>query len=307
MAAKKSGAKPKIGFIGIGLMGHGAARNLADKGFPLAFLAHRNRAPAEDLLKRGAREVKGAAELAGSCDVVILCLPSSREVEALVLGAGGIIEEAHADLTVIDMTTADPASTRRIAAALKARGVDFVDSPLGRNPKDAQAGKLNAMVGAAPEVLAKVRPVLEAFCENIFHCGPVGAGHTVKLINNFIGLGTAAVAAEGLVAAARAGLDLAKVRDVVVAGGANSAMFQGLTRSIVDGDATAGQFALSNAAKDVRYFVNWSGAEPAVQPVAAAVLNAYNLALGLGRGGEYLPKLVDALAGLNGVKLARKG
>jgi len=303
---RKNGAKPKIGFIGIGMMGHGAAKNLVEKGFPLAFVAHRNRAPADDLLKRGAKEVRGAAELAGMSDVVILCLPSSREVEAIVLGTGGVIEEAHAGLTVVDMTTADPASTRRVAAALKSRGVDFVDAPLGRNPKDAEAGRLNAMVGADAASFAKVRPVLEAFCENVFHCGPVGAGHTVKLVNNFVGLGTAAVVAEGLVAAARAGLDLGKVREVIAAGGANSAMFQGITRNLLDGDAQAGQFALANAAKDVRYFCAWSGAEPAVQPVAPAVLNAYNLALGLGRGADFLPKLVDALAGLNGVKLPRK-
>jgi 3-hydroxyisobutyrate dehydrogenase-like beta-hydroxyacid dehydrogenase len=293
----------RIGFVGIGLMGHGAARNLADKGFPLAFLAHRNRAPADDLKARGAREVASVAALAEASDIVFLCLPSSNEVEALVLGADGLATRGRSGMAVVDMTTADPVSTRRVAAALAARGIAMVDAPLGRTPTEAQAGRLNAMVGADAATLARVRPALDAFCENVFHVGPLGAGHTIKLINNMIGLGTMAVVAEAVVAATRAGIDLKHVRNVIGAGGATSAMFVTMMRSLVDGDATAGRFSLANACKDVRYFARLVAEPPMATPVAAAVLQDYGLALAQGRGGEFLPRLADALAAANGVTL----
>lgn len=296
----------RIGFVGIGLMGHGAARNLADKGFPLAFMAHRNRAPAEDLKRRGAREVGSVADLAAASDVVILCLPSSVEVEALTIGTDGLAAHGRAGMVVIDMTTAEPASTLRVAEALAQRGIAMIDAPLGRTPTEAEAGRLNAMVGGDDATLARVRPVLDAFCENVFHVGVLGAGHTVKLINNMIGLGTMAVVAEAVVAAARAGVDLARLREVVGAGGANGAMFQTMMRSLVDSDADAGRFALANACKDVRYFARMVAEPPMATPVAAAVLQDYGLALAQGRGGEFLPRLADALAVANGVTLPRR-
>jgi 3-hydroxyisobutyrate dehydrogenase-like beta-hydroxyacid dehydrogenase len=296
----------RIGFVGIGLMGHGAARNLADKGFPLAFMAHRNRAPAEDLKARGAREVASVADLAAASDTVFLCLPSSVEVEAIVLGSGGLAAHGRPGMTVVDMTTSEPASTRRIGAALAARGMGMIDAPLGRTPTDAQAGRLNAMVGGDDATLARVRPALDAFCENVFHVGALGMGHTVKLINNMIGLGTMAVVAEAVVAAARAGVDLGRLRDVVAAGGATSAMFVTMMRSLVDGDAQAGRFALANACKDVRYFARLVAEPPMATPVAAAVLQDYGLALAQGRGAEFLPRLADALAAANGVTLPRR-
>ena len=114
-------SKAKIGYIGVGLMGHGAAKNILEKGHPLTVMGHRNRAPVEDLLKRGANEGKSAAEIARASDILFLCLPSSVEVEATVYGAGGVLEGAHAGLIVVDSTTADPNSTRRIAAGSAAR------------------------------------------------------------------------------------------------------------------------------------------------------------------------------------------
>ena len=166
----------RIGFIGVGLMGHGMARNIVDKGYELTVLGHRNRKPIEDLLGRGASEAESPAALARASDILILCVPSSAGVELCVFGEDGILAGAHANLIVIDSTTAEPASTERVAKALAAKDVRFADAPLTRSPKDAEAGRLNTLVGADTELLAEIRPVLEAYCENIFHVGPVGSG-----------------------------------------------------------------------------------------------------------------------------------
>jgi 3-hydroxyisobutyrate dehydrogenase-like beta-hydroxyacid dehydrogenase len=296
-------AKPRIGFAGIGLMGHGAAKNLVDKGFPLAVLAHRNRAPAEDLLARGAGEATSAADLAMASDILFLCLPSSVEVEAIALGPGGIAAHGKAGLIVVDMTTADPNSTLRVAAALADRGIRMVDSPLGRTPADAEAGRLNAMVGGADADVAAVRPALEAFCENVFHVGPLGAGHTIKLVNNYLALANAAVVAEGIVAAARAGVDLAALRDVVMAGGAASAVFGVHMKAIVDRDPKVGAFAIANARKDVDYFVRMTGSTPGVGAMAASALQTFNLLCALGLGAQHMRRFTPLLAALNGVAL----
>src|SRR3954463_8143509 len=219
-------SKSRIGYIGVGLMGHGAAKNIVDKGYPLTIMGHRNRAPVDDLVKRGAKESQSPAEIAGDSDILFLCLPSSVEVEALVYGAGGVLEGAHAGLIVVDSTTADPNSTRRIAADLKAKGARMLDAPVGRTPKEAEEGKLSTFVGGDPETVSMIRPVVECYADTIIEAGALGSGHTLKLVNNFISIGTCAVISEALACAAKLGVDMRKVYDVVSAGGANSKMFQ---------------------------------------------------------------------------------
>ena len=130
-------SKPRIGYVGVGLMGHGAAKNIVEKGYPLTIMGHRNRAPVEDLVKRGAKEAKSAADAARASDILFLCLPSSVEVEATIYGPDGALEGAHAGLIVVDSTTSDPNSTRRIGADLERRGARMLDAPLGRSPKEA--------------------------------------------------------------------------------------------------------------------------------------------------------------------------
>ena len=148
-------SKAKIGYIGVGLMGHGAAKNILEKGYPLTIVGHRNRVPVDDLVKRGATEGSNAAEVARASDILFLCLPSSVEVEATVYGAGGVLEGAHAGLIVVDSTTADPNSTRRIAADLEAKGARMLDAPLGRTPKEAEQGELSTYVGGASGTVSK--------------------------------------------------------------------------------------------------------------------------------------------------------
>jgi 3-hydroxyisobutyrate dehydrogenase-like beta-hydroxyacid dehydrogenase len=245
----------RIGFIGAGLMGHGMAKNIAEKGYPVTVLAHRNRTPIEDLLARGATEAQSPAALAGASDVVILCVPSSAEVEECVFADNGILAGGHEGLIVIDCTTAEPSSTERVAKALAAKNVRFADAPLTRSPKDAEAGRLNTLVGADEATLAAIRPVLATFCENIFHVGPLGSGHTLKLINNFLSQGVAALVAEAVTTATKAGIDLRTLFEVVSAGGANSSVFQRFMPWVL-GQESGMVFKLKNGQKDVRYYTH---------------------------------------------------
>src|SRR5437868_9555709 len=195
-------SKTKVVYIGAGLMGHGAAKNILEKGHPLTIMGHRDRAPVDDLVKRGASGGKSAAEVARASDILFLCLPSSVEVEATVYGAGGVLEGAQSGLIVVDSTTADPNSTRRIAADLKAKGARMLDAPLGRTPKEAEEGKLSTYVGGDDATFAAVKPVFDTYADTVIHVGPLGMGHTLKLINNFISIGTAAIIAEAAAPAA---------------------------------------------------------------------------------------------------------
>lgn len=298
-------AKQHVGFIGVGLMGHGMARNMLEKGYPLTVLGHRNRQPVEDLLARGGKEAASPAELARQCDIVFLCVPSSRQVEELIEGENGILDGARPGLIVVDTTTADPNSTLRLGALLAARDIRLVDAPLARTPKEAEEGRLNVMVGAEPDLFQEIRPVIETFAENIFHIGPLGTGHKIKLINNFIALGNASVVAEAVTAARKVGIDLDALYKLISAGGANSNIFQMVMPWVLNGDISRMQFAIRNAHKDLRYFANMANEAAVVGSVAPAVHQTFSLAAALGHGEEFVPQLVDVLGELNGVPGSR--
>ena len=293
----------RIGFIGVGLMGHGMARNILEKGYELTVLGHRNRGPIEDLLGRGASEARSPAALARDNDVVFLCVPSSAEVELCVLAEDGILAGAHAGLIVVDSTTADPASTERVAQALAARGVRFADAPLTRSPRDAEAGRLNVLVGADAALLAEIRPVLETCCENIFHVGPIGSGHKMKLINNFMSQGMAALVAEAVTTATKAGVDLEKLFEVVSAGGANSNVFQRMMPWVLGAGQGGMAFKLRNGHKDVRYYTRLAEAVGSTAFLGAAVHQVFTLAAAQGEGESYVPALASGLGKVNGVKI----
>jgi 3-hydroxyisobutyrate dehydrogenase-like beta-hydroxyacid dehydrogenase len=292
----------RIGFIGAGLMGHGMAKNIVERGFRLGVLAHRNRTPIDDLLQRGATEANTPAALARASDIVILCVPSSAEVELCVFAENGIMAGAHDGLIVVDSTTAEPASTERVAKALASKNVRFADAPLTRSPKDAEAGRLNALVGADDATLAAIRQVLETFCENIFHIGPVGSGHKLKLINNFLSQGTAALVAEAVTTATKAGVDLATMFEVVSAGGANSSVFQRFMPWVLSGDSGM-EFKLKNGQKDVRYYTHLAEAVGSTAFLGEAVHQIYTLAAAQGESESYVPALARALGRVNGVQI----
>jgi 3-hydroxyisobutyrate dehydrogenase-like beta-hydroxyacid dehydrogenase len=287
-------ATPRIGFIGIGMMGHGMAKNLLAKGFPLTLRVNRNRERAADLLAAGAAEAKSNADVAAHADVVILCVTGSPQVEEIVFGAQGLLEAARPDLMVIDTSTAEPQSTARIRDALAAKGTTFVDAPLARTPKEAEEGRLNAIVGASDSDFAAARPVLAAFCENIFHVGPPGAGHTLKLVNNFMAMTIAASIGEAFAVAAKAGVRLDKLFEVVSQGALNSNIFQMIAGGAIQGDLTRMKFSIANAAKDLRYYTHLAESLPVPSQIGEAVHQSYLQAVALGLGERLLPSMIEA-------------
>lgn len=293
-------AEPHIGFIGVGLMGHGAAKHIRRKGYALTVMGHRNRAPVEDLVAQGAMEATTPAALARDCQVVITCVTSSKIMEQLVFGDDGLMSIPGENRILVDMTTAEPTSTLKIYEALTGHGWRMLDAPMTRTPKEAEEGRLNLIVGGEAELLAEVRPILETYSENIFHAGPIGAGHKLKLINNFLSLGHAALAAEAAATATRVGVDIQTLFDVVSVGGANSVMFQLLMRYPLQGDDTGLQFTLTNARKDYGYYMDMTRAAGTTPTVGAAVYQSLSLADALGHGGEFVPHLLDVFKNLNG-------
>ncbi|MGH8034339.1 MAG: NAD(P)-dependent oxidoreductase, partial [Lysobacterales bacterium] len=244
-----------IGVIGAsGLMGHGIARNLQAKGFDLSLTVHRNTERVADLLAAGARQVASPADL-GACDAVIICVTGSPQVEQTLAGPQGVLSQARAGLIVIDTSTSEPESTRRLAALCAERGATLVDAPLARTPVEAELGKLNTMVGAEPAVFDQVRPVLAAYCENIFHVGGPGAGHVIKLLNNFIAQAICTATAEAFAVGALAGIAPQKLVEVVSAGAVNSGLFQAMAKTL-NGDFSGLKFELDNARKDLRYYTH---------------------------------------------------
>ena len=298
-------AKERIGYIGVGLMGHGAAKHILQRGYPLTVMGHRNRAPVDDLVANGAREAATAAEAARQSDVLFLCLPSSVEVEATIYGEHGVLAGASKGLIVVDSTTADPRSTQKIGADLAARGIGMADAPLGRTPKEAEAGKLSTFIGGDADTVRAVRPIIESYAEVIVDAGALGAGHTLKLVNNFISIGTSAVIAEALAAAAKLGVDMKKLNEVVSAGGANSKMFQMMMPWVLEGDASNLKGPLRIAGKDLRFYTRLVESAPAIAFIAQACNQTYQLANIQGHGERFMPVLPGILAELNGCPIRK--
>ena len=293
-----------IGFIGIGMMGHGMARNLLAKGFALTFKANRNRSNLADLLAAGAKEAKTNAECARAADIVFICVTGSPQVEDIVYGKDGLLEAARPGLVVVDTSTAEPASSATIRADLAARGTKLIDAPLARTPKEAEEGRLNTMVGAEPEDFKAIEPVLKAFCENIFHVGGPGHGHVLKLVNNMMAMSFAASVAEAFAVGAKAGLDLNKLYQVISAGGVNSGIFQMMTTGMLkDGDLGGMKFAIANAQKDLRYFTHLAEMLPVSSFMGEAAHQSFVQAANLGFGDKLIASLFEAQEKINNVKI----
>jgi 3-hydroxyisobutyrate dehydrogenase-like beta-hydroxyacid dehydrogenase len=289
----------RIGFVGVGLMGHGMAKNIVEGGYPLTVVAHRNRAPVEDLVTRGAVEAADPGDLAARCDIVFLCLTGSPEVEAAV---AAMTPRLAAGAVVVDCSTSDPVSTARLAAALAAGGVDFADAPLSRTPKEAWEGTLDTMVGASDAVFARIRPVVETWAGKIVHIGGVGDGHRMKLLNNFLSLGYAALYAEALTISQRVGIPVERFDSVIRGGRMDCGFYQTFMGYALEGNREAHRFTIRNAYKDLKYLESMANDATVATPLTSAAKNSF--ALGMTTGGDgpedYVPHLVDFVGRANG-------
>jgi 3-hydroxyisobutyrate dehydrogenase-like beta-hydroxyacid dehydrogenase len=294
----------RIGFVGLGLMGHGIAKNIVEKGYRLTFLGRKNRPPAEDLTARGATEVATLGEVAARSSIVFLCVTGSREVEAIIRGAGGLGGALKPGSVIVDCSTSDPTSTVALAAELAEAGVDFVDAPLSRTPKQAWEGTLETMVGADEAAFARVKPVLESWAEKIVHVGGLGDGHRMKLLNNFISLGYAALYSEALALAKKVGISPPRFDAVIRNGRMDCGFYQTFIRWTLEGDPEAHKFTIANAFKDLKYLESMADAAGLQNPLGNAVKNSFAGAFAAGPADQYVPMLATHIGKINGVDLA---
>ena len=282
--------QPTIGFIGLGLMGGNMVECLQNNGFELTILSSSK--SAADAIARGANGVNSAKALAEASDIVMLCVTTSDVVEGLIYGDDGLMAGMREGSTLIDFGTSIPASTIKIGSDLAAKGVGMLDAPLGRTPAHAKDGLLNIMVSGEQATFDKMKPVLDVLGENIFNLGALGAGHTTKLINNFMGMTTAVAMSQAFAMAERAGVDRQQLFDIMSAGPSNSPFMQFCKNYAVDGVSDLG-FSIANANKDLSYFLEMAenlGTRTQIAEGTSANLQA---ALDANMGDGNVPEIYD--------------
>ncbi|KKN40078.1 hypothetical protein LCGC14_0737110, partial [marine sediment metagenome] len=271
----------------------GIARNILKAGHRLDFMDHPGNQPVDDLLAAGATSRASGREVAEAAEVVLLCVTGSPQVEAALFGPDGVVEGLVLKSAVIDCSTALPSSTERVAERIAAAGGRFMDAAMTRTPKEAEAGRLNLIVGASPELFAELRPLLACFAENITHAGDVGAGHTLKLLHNFVSLGFSAVLAEAAAASRQAGIDDTAFLEVVGKGGGSGVVFDRLRPFIASDDPSGFNFSVANATKDLGYYRAMTDELGARRLVAEAVEALY---AGIDDQDLTVPEIIRVLA-----------
>lgn len=293
--------EPTIGFIGLGLMGHGMAKNIVEAGYPLRVMAHRKREAIDDLIGRGAVEVATPKEMAEQSEIVFICVTGSPQVEANVRGDTGLLAGLQANAVIVDCSTADPVSTLALAGEIRAAGGHLADAPLSRTPKEAWEGTLDCMVGADPQVFERIRPVIDTWAGVIVHLGEVGLGHKMKLINNFVAMGYAALYAEALALARKSGVSAQQFDSVIRPGRMSNGFYETFMKWTLERDEKAHLFTISNAHKDMRYLSNLATSVSAVNPLQSAVRNSFAAMEAAGEADRFVPMLADFIARTNGL------
>ena len=285
----------RVGMIGVGLMGHGIAKNIVQKGWSLSYLRHPGNQPTDDLDQAGAQGSDTAAELTGASDILVLCVTGTPQVEDVLLGSGHVLETLRPGMVVVDCSTANPTSTVSLAAKVTEKGAHFVDAAMTRTPKEAEEGRLNLLVGGDPEVVARVKPLLSAFAENIFEAGGVGTGHQLKLIHNFVSLGTMTLIAEAAACAAKGGVSMDALVECLAKGGGGGVALERLRPAIVNGDTSLLRFSIANAAKDLSYYRQLAEDLGAADLVAQGVSGTLEGLVERGEGQAFVPEAIRLL------------
>ncbi|HEX2516093.1 MAG TPA: NAD(P)-dependent oxidoreductase [Chloroflexota bacterium] len=241
--------RPRVGYIGLGLMGQPMARNVLRKGFPLT-VYNRTRSKTAGLEAEGATVAPSIAALAAGVEVVCTCVTGPRDVVEVYLGESGVLSGAREGTLLIDMSTIDPQTQQTVSRAAAGRGCAYLDAPVSGGVGGATAGTLAIMCGGDAATFERARPVLEAMGQHLYHCGPAGAGATAKLINNLISACTAAAASEAMVLGAKAGLDLAQLHDLLMDASAGSKALGSMRQGALVGNFEPG-FTIDNMQKDV--------------------------------------------------------
>jgi len=264
-------SKTSVGFIGLGTMGAPMARNILNRGHRL-IVSDLQPAAVASLTAAGAAAARTPKEVAAASDVVITMLPDAPDVERVALGSDGIVAGIRRGAIYIDMSTIDPDTTRKVGEAIAAQGASMIDSPVGKTADHAVAGTLTLMVGGPDEVIARCRPVLDCMGTDLFHCGGLGAGQTMKLINNLLATAVSEASIEALVTGTKSGLTLDTMMSVLRTTMAwNNALAIALPKRPLAGDFGPG-FMLKLAHKDCRLALGMAQKLGVATPVGSAAL-----------------------------------
>lgn len=285
-----------VGLIGVGIMGYGIATNLLRHGHELVFQDHPGNQPVHDLLAAGATPVETAMQVAADSDIIILCVTGASEVEDVMTRRDGVLAAINQDTVIVDCSTSLPSTSRRMAELASKARCHYIDAPMTRTRKEAMEGRLNLLVGGDAGILAGIRPMLSCFAENITHVGGVGTGHAMKLLHNFVSLGFSAVLAEAAATASRAGVDARVFAEILAKGAGSGVVFERLKPFILEGDASGLAFTISNAQKDLGYYLSLAEEVGAKRLTADGAFTLFNDAVGDGHAGEMVPELIRILS-----------
>ena len=285
----------RIGIVGVGLMGHGIATNIAKHGYPLSLFEHPGNQPLDALIAAGAKTSASLAKIAENADIIILCVTGTPEIEAILLADNGLIHHIRPGTIIIDCSTAIPSSSEQIAARIEAVGAQFMDAAMTRTPKEAAEGRLNLTVGAPKALFERVLPLLKCYAENIVHAGPAGSGHKLKLIHNYVSLGFAAILAEAAACAAHASIDTAILLEVLGKGGGGGVVLERFRPYLERSDNSSLRFSMGNAFKDIGYYVAMAEDAGASHVTADGVLKTFETGVKSGDTNMLLLELVDQL------------
>jgi 3-hydroxyisobutyrate dehydrogenase-like beta-hydroxyacid dehydrogenase len=272
-------------------MGHGLAACLLRAGYSVSLLNHPGNQDSKDLLESGAASVDSIVSLCERSDWLLICVTGSPQVEAIVLGPNGVLQSPRRPVLVIDFSTAIPDSTVKIAEALADQSILFMDAAMTRTPKEAAEGRLNLLVGAEEATFQMARPLLEKLAENITHAGGVGAGHRLKLLHNFVSLGSVALLSEAAACADAMGISLEVFADTLEKGGGRGAALERVRPFWLEGDPRGLRFTVANAAKDLSYYLEMSAQTRVAAPIARGVSTQLEGFKTSGSGDRLMPEL----------------
>ena len=290
----------RVGFIGVGLMGHGMAKNMMAAGYSMTIKGHRNREPVDSLVSLGAVEARTPAEVAAQSDVVFLCLSTVEQIEEVMLGPDGIMSTAAEGLVVFDCSTSKPDVTLSLAKQCAGKKVRFIDAPLLRTPQNAEEGTLATLVGLSETDMVEFKKMFDCWAEVVVHCDQIGHAHRLKLINNLVALTYSSVYSEAYAACRMSGIEASKLHEVVGQGGMNCKNFQNFSKYVVEGDPNGHKFAIDNCVKDLAYYAEMASQIGVEQKVASGALETFKAAQSMGYGSGYQTIMPDAVQAASG-------
>ena len=280
-----------IGFIGVGLMGYGIAKNLLKHNNKLFVIANKNRKPIDKIISHGATEVLGIQELASkNLDVMFMCVTNTQIAKSISEKLSKLLNKKT---LIIDITTHSKNGSIEVEAIFQFNNINYVECPVMGGPVQAEEGILGGIVGASDDNFKTAEPYLKFFCKEYFHFGPVGMGAKSKLLNNFLSLGNAALVNHLAISARKIGLDLKKVFDVAKLGSGNSAALNRVFDNLLKGDFTGFKFTASNSVKDLTYIQDLLKDFPEAEKVAEINKKYFQKAVDDGYGENFISELIN--------------